>query len=100
MDAFGSSRCLGASNFCGEVGSSFTPLCSPGLLSRCLPVCLPLQVADHSHRPGLLCVAQDQATYDAAMNVYAADFPCTEAERADICGNTALRLFRWKEANL
>ena len=26
VDAFGSGRCLGASNFCGEVGSSCAPL--------------------------------------------------------------------------
>ena len=26
VDAFGSGRCLGASNFCGEVGSSYAPL--------------------------------------------------------------------------
>ena len=72
----------------------------PSSRGVCLFAFLCSWLTTYSHRPGLLCVAQDQATYDAAMNVYAGDFPCTEAERADICGNTALRLFRWKEANL
>ena len=39
VDAFGSGRCLGASNFCGEVGSSCATLLPwPALaVSACLP---------------------------------------------------------------
>ena len=57
VDAFGSHRCLGASNFCGE----------------------------------------NQETYSAALAVYGSDFECSEAERADICGKTALSLFKWRQ---
>ena len=56
VDAFGSHRCLGASNFCGE----------------------------------------DQHTYNAALALFGSDFECSPEERANICGNTALTLFKWR----
>lgn len=56
IDAFGSDRCLGASNFCGE----------------------------------------DQKTYNAAIELFGSDFDCAAEERANICGHTALKLFKWK----
>ena len=48
---------------------------------------------------GLACTTAgvtDQATYDAAVRLFAQDFPCTEAERGWLLGGTALKLWRWK----
>ena len=38
-----------------------------------------------------------QENYDSAWELYLNTFDCTPAERSELCGGTASKLFRWQE---